>query len=292
MAISKKAAGAYELFKKGKKIRTYGKLIKEGIDENTRPGALMKIGIRGLLDVAGKVLGTSLTSHPYFTYHKAHLEVLAQALNATSTRDGALAALNRAVQSADAVEGLTKVLSDYEFRKSGLKLTYAAFIAGSLNLLNEHGENPEAAARQMKDAGQTPESLRATTDQSIYEWRAMWCELYVDSVQLLAMGQVELRATEGAMQQFDDKMKAMSEGGSIGKIAAYSVEQDRLWKQFDRMTDRGTGSAAAVEDPSGFARSQVGKIERASDALADACEIVMSPDAYRAALLVARLGSR
>ena len=83
MSITKKAADAYSLFKKAKKIRTYGKLVKESIDEDTRSGALMKLGIRAMLDIASKAIGTSLTSHPYFTYHKVHLEVLAQALNAS-----------------------------------------------------------------------------------------------------------------------------------------------------------------------------------------------------------------
>lgn len=291
MGVSKKAAEAYGLFKKGKKIRTYGKLVKEAVDEDTRPGALMKIGIRGMLDIAGKVLGKSLTSHPYFTYHKVHLEALAQAMNASSNRDQALAALNQAVRSADATEGLAKVLSSYQSRKTGLKLTYAAFIAGSINLLQDYGRRSPEAAQQLKDAGHTPESLKSTTEDSIDEWRAMWCELFVDSVELLAMGQVELRATEFAMRQFDDKMKAMAEGGNMGKIAAYSVEQERLWQQFDRMTEPGSGSARAVEDPAGFARDQVGRIEKASDGLGEGCEIVMSDDVYRATVLAARLGS-
>lgn len=66
MSISKKAADAYSLFKKAKKIRTYGKLVKEAINDDTRPGALMKLGIRGMLEIAGKALGTSLNLAPIF----------------------------------------------------------------------------------------------------------------------------------------------------------------------------------------------------------------------------------
>ena len=74
------------------------------------------------------------------------------------------------------------------------------------------------------------------TDQNIYEWRALWCDLFLDSVQLLAMAQVELRATEIAMQKFREKMKALSSGGNMGKIAAYKVEEERQWQEFERMT--------------------------------------------------------
>lgn len=65
MSVSQNAAYAYSLFKNVKKIRTYGKLVKESVDEDTRSGALMKLGIRGMLEIAGNALGTSLTSHPY-----------------------------------------------------------------------------------------------------------------------------------------------------------------------------------------------------------------------------------
>jgi hypothetical protein len=291
MSISKKAADAYSLFKKAKKIRTYGKLVKEAINEDTQPGGLMKLGIRGMLDVAGKAVGTSLTSHPYFTYHKIHLEALAQALNASSNYDKALEALNRAIRSADTAESLTKVLGDYQSRKNGLKLTYSAFIAGSLALLRDYRTDPQAA-REMKEAGHTPESLKSVTDQNIYEWRALWCELFLESVQLLAMAQVELRATETAMQKFEEKMKALSSGGNMGKIAAYRIEEERQWQQFDRMTKPGTGSQKAVEDPVGFVRDQVNAIEKVTDLLGEGCEIVMSDDAYRSAMIAVRLGSR
>lgn len=290
MSTSKKAADAYSLFKNAKKIRTYGKLIKESINEETRPGGLMKLGIRGMLEIAGKILGRSLTSHPYFTYHKAHLEALGQALNASSNQDKALESLDRAIRSADATESLSKVLADYQLRKNALKLSYAAFISGSLTLLRDYRTDPQAA-RQMKDAGQTPESLNSVTDLSIYEWRALWCELFLDSVQLMAMAQVELRATEAAMQRFEETMRVLSSAGNMGRIGAFRVEQDRQWQQFDRMTKAASGRAKAVEDPVGFARDQVATIEKMTDLLGEGCEIAMSDAAYNSGMILHRMGS-
>jgi len=288
MGITKKAADAYTLFKKVKKIRTYEKLVKESIDEDTRTGALMKLGIRAMLDIAGKAIGTSLTSHPYFTYHKVHLEALAQALNASSNFDKAEDALNLAIRSADSSASLRKALDDYGHRKNGLKFTYAVFISGSLLLLRDSATNPQAA-RDIRDAGQTPESLQATTNQSIYEWRALWCDLYLDSVQLLGMAEVELRATQAAMQKFDEKMKALSSGGNMGKIAAYRVQEDRQWQEYDRMTQSGGGSVQAVEDPVAYAQSQVNDIEELSRDLGEGCEAAMSDDACKPDIILHRM---
>lgn len=279
--ISVSAADAYSLFKKAKKARTYGKLVKESIDENTRPGALMKLGIRGMLDIVGKALGTSLTSHPYFAFHKVHLEALAQALNASSNLDAAREALNRAIRSADASASLTGVLEHYQSRKNALKLTYTVFIAGSLTLLRDRGTNPQAA-RQISSAGHTPESLQALTDQNIYEWRAKWCELLLDSAQLLAMAEMELRATEAAMTRFNEKMKALAAGGLMGRgVFGPQMEEERRWQQVDRALRPNADNPQAVEDPVGYTRKQVDAIERVSDTLGEGCEVAMSDDAYR-----------
>jgi hypothetical protein len=291
MSISKKAADAYALYKKAKKATDYSKLVKQAVDEETRPGALLKLGIKGMLDVAGKMLGTSLTSHPYFTYHKAHIEALALALNASSGHAKALEALNQAIRSADASQSLTKTLADYHFRKNTLKLTYFQFLEGSLILLRDNATDPRAA-KEMQDAGHTPQSLKTYTDKGVYEWQALWCELWQDSMQLLAMGQVELRATEAAMAVFDGKMNSLSSGGNLGKIAAYSVERDRQWQQFERMTKPGTGSARAVENPVGFARDQLASIERVSDLMSECCDVAMSDQAYRPGMILQSIGNK
>jgi hypothetical protein len=288
MGISKKAADAYTLFKMGKKVLTYGKLVKAAIDEDTRPGALAKLGIRGMLEIAGKAIGTSLTSHPYFRYHKAHLEALAQALNASSNFDSAQAALNGAIRSADASESLAKTLGIYAFRKNGLKLVYVTMIGGSLRLLADSGPQAE---KQLKDANQTRDSLRTTVDQSMYEWRASFCDLVVDSVQLLAMAQVELRTAQLAMKRFNDKIKALKSASSIGVVFAYKAEENWQWQEFDRMTQPGTGDSRAVADPSGYARDRVDAIENASDQLAKGCDAALSDDAYNPDRLILRIGT-
>ena len=285
MSVSQQAAYAYSLYKNVKKIRKYGKLVTEAVDEDTRAGALLTLGIDGMMAIASKALGTSLTKHPYFAFHKVHLEALVQALNASSNFDGAQAALGRAIGSADAAEALAQALQDYRVRRKALNVAYKFQIAGALLVLHDRGGD-----QMIRESGQTHAGMQATTDQNIYEWRALWSELYLESVQLMAMAQVELRATEAAMKNFDAKMKALSTGGNIGGLFAAQVKENREWQWYDRATKPGSGSEKAVLDPVGSAQKQVDAIQDLSDDLADECEWALSDDAYRPEVMQHHMG--
>ena len=50
----------------------------------------MKLGIKISVDLAGKLLGTSLATHPYFGYHKSMIDALADALNASRNSEAAV----------------------------------------------------------------------------------------------------------------------------------------------------------------------------------------------------------
>src|SRR5208283_5349031 len=136
MSVSQNAVHAYSLFQHAKQIRSYGKLIMQAVDEDTRASALMTLGIDGLMDIASKVMGTALTDHPYFAFHKAHLEALVQALNASSKFDSAQAALGSAIGSADAAGALRGALADYRVRRKSLNVAYRFQIAGALLVLH------------------------------------------------------------------------------------------------------------------------------------------------------------
>jgi hypothetical protein len=68
------------------------------------------------------------------------------------------------------------------------------------------------------------------------------------------------------------------------------MQEDRQWQEFDRMTQPGSGSSQAVEDPAGYARRQVDAIEQLSDKLGEGCEAAMSDDAYRPESIMRRIG--
>jgi hypothetical protein len=75
----------------------------------------------------------------------------------------------------------------------------------------------------------------------------------------------------------------------MGKIAGYRVQEDREWQEYDRMTQPGSGSVQAVEDPVGYALSQVNEIEELSQALGEGCEAAMSDEAYKPDVILHRM---
>ena len=133
--------------------------------------------------------------------------------------------------------------------------------------------------------------MQVATDVNIYEWRALWSELYYDCVQLLAMAHVELRATQAAMKNFDQKMAALKEMGASEDCFAAQVNENRQWQWFDRATKPGSGREAAVIDPVDFARKQVDKIDDMTVELGDSCESALSDDAYRPDVMQHHMGS-
>jgi hypothetical protein len=57
------------------------------------------------------------------------------------------------------------------------------------------------------------------------------------------------------------------------------------------MTQPGTGSAKAVEDPVDYAQDQVNAIEKVTDQLGAICEAAMSDDAYDPGAMAQTMGS-
>ena len=145
--------------------------------------------------------------------------------------------------------------------------------------------------KKIRGSGQTHAGMQAATDLNIYEWRALWSELYYDCVQLLAMAHVGLRATQAAMKNFDQKMKALSKDGAIGGLFAAQVKENRDWQWFNRASKPGSGSERAVLDPVDFARKPVDKIDDLTVELGDGCESALSDDAYRPDVMQHRMGS-
>src|SRR5262245_24472990 len=54
---------------KAQKVYSYVSKVTGLLDETKRDGTALKLGIKIASDIAKKLLGTSITNHPYFTYH-------------------------------------------------------------------------------------------------------------------------------------------------------------------------------------------------------------------------------
>jgi len=279
MGVSSKAEAAYKRYKTAKKAYDYYKLAKGALDEDTRSGSLFKLGIKVTTDVASKVLGASISKHPYFTYHKAHFEALAMALDASAGKELANRAFNRAVEAADATADVTAALNTFTHRRNALSFEWSFTLAEAINIRGRYRKNPTAAAAEVRDMGLTPATLDSYIDKTLYEWRARWAELASDAMELYVMIDAEARIAEEAMTRYNAKVKKLTEGSSaMGRIAGYAAEQDRQWQIYERMTEtpKSNRPEQAVQDPALFARKQRDKVDAVAGRVAQACDIVMS----------------
>jgi hypothetical protein len=279
VGTSAKAADAFNKFRKGYKVYSYYKLVKASFDEDTRSGSLLKLGIKASMEVAKQLLGRSLSTHPYFTYHKAHFEALAQALNAMEMKDMALDAFKRAVDAADSTSHVAGVLGKYRDRSNALLWWWHLNLAEPINIRNRYKLRPAAALAEMKDVGFTPATLDKHIEENLYEWRALWAELCMDSLELLVMVTAEARVAETAMVRYNAKIKKMTEGkSSIGRIAGYAAEQDRQWQMYERMTEPAKPGRPeqAVKDPAAYARQQRDNVDAVASGLSQACDVILS----------------
>jgi hypothetical protein len=305
MTLTAKAKAAYDKYQKVKKAKGhydtakgYYNSVKNILDADTRSEEYFKQGLKGLMKLGEKAVGKSLSNHPYFTYHKAHLEILGKALTASSTHENAMKALHQAIASADSAHVLTRQLAELKSRKKQLMLQYDMFMAGGLQLLRDHSASPAQAAKQIQtETGGSPEDLRRIMDGFVYTWRARICELYFDGVDLFAMVDIEYKAAVAAYKKYEQKVQKLQQSSSsLDRIAGLGAERKRQYEWLERVQHQtsgrsGGGSPQAVQDPSAYAGRQRDSVAGVVEALAAVCDVAMSPDAYNPGIVKARIGS-
>jgi hypothetical protein len=277
--LSQKAKDAYGSYKKGKKAYDYYKLVIATVDEDTRSGALFKLGLKFSTDVIGKLLGTSITSNPYYAYHKVHIEMLVQALNVSTMQEKALDSLNRAISAADSTNSFARSLSTYQERKNALGWDWLWNLNTPVQWLTESRTNATATQKQMADAGWSVDRLGPYVNEALENHRARWAEMTMEALELLAMTDSEYRMADAAMTTYNQKMKKMSESGNLGRIGAYGADQKRQWEEFDRAVNPSVAKPQqAVSDPAGFARKQRDSVDTVASSLSRMCDFVWSDD--------------
>jgi hypothetical protein len=298
MGVTQKAKDSYAKYKKFKKAKEYYKTVKNLIDEDTRSAEMFKQGLKYLLKIGEKALGTSLTKHPYYALHKVHLEVLGKALVASDTHHNAMKALHSAIASADTSAVIAEQVSNLQHRKNALKFQYAFYAAGGLNLLDDLRKNVPTAAKQLAEGGySSANELSMKMEEALYAWRADACELYFDAMELLAMVEVEYKAASAAYAKYQEKVKKLTESkNSLDRIAGLGAERKRQYEWLERVMDdpRGGGAGTsyqAIEDPSKYAARQRDKVDELVQALILYCDVAMSQDAYSPLIVNRELGS-
>lgn len=302
MALTTKAKAAYDKYQKVKKAKGhydtakgYYNSVKNILDEDTRSEEYFKLGLKGLMKLGERAVGQSLSKHPYYAYHKVHLEILGKALTASSTHENAMKALHQAIASADSASVLTKQQIDLKSRKKRLMVEYSMFMAGGLQLLRDYSARPAQVAKQIQtETGSSPDDLRRTMDDFVYAWRARICELYFDGVDLFAMVDIEYKAASAAYKKYEQKVQKLQQSSSsLDRIAGLGAERKRQYEWLERVQNQksGGGSPQAVQDPSAYAGRQRDSVADVVEALAAICDIAMGPNAYNPNFVKASMGS-
>lgn len=251
-----------KVYKSGKKATDYLKLARGAFDEDTRSGSLLKLGIKASLDVGSKLLGSSLTSHPYFTYHKVHIEALAAAVNVSDVKANAEAALENAIKASDSSQHLAGQMSSYESRRKMLADRFAILNFLLLGALKDLKNNTPGVADEIRRAGNTQAGLQSEADKAIYDYRCCWAGLTDEVLQLLLMVKTDYAATSTAMARYEQKKKKLESGrgfeGHLGRIASYRIEERRM---LTALTER-PSRERTIMDPIGPARKAFEDVSR------------------------------
>lgn len=338
MGITKKAKAVYEKYQKHKKAKDkydaakgHYETIKKILDEDTRSEEIFKQGLDGMMKLGEKVAGRSLTSHPYFAYHKIHLEALGDALTASSTHDNALRNLNSAIASADSAAALAAQLADFEARKKVLKFLYFQFLSDSMPMVREHGtasavalvapvvagalalaDNPLAPRQALRAATAAQLAAQANVGQAAKKIRQ---DTGGSPEQLHAEVQAGLytwRASWCDLYYDAADLLVMVDLEYRAASAAYKRYQQKVQRlqKSSKTIDRVAGLAAekkrqeewalrvsrrnapeAVVDPSAYARRQRDDVAEAVRKLATICDVVMSDEVYDPKAINAKIGS-
>ncbi len=261
---------------KAQKAFSYIKAIRETLDEKKRDGGLLKLGVKVSLEIAGKLLGTSLTTHPYYAYHKAQIEALADALNADRNSREAVNQYKRAVAAANST-ALASEFKRLESRKVDISASHSEFRDKRFGVAVDIARglmSGEFAKRKIAEYGTGP-LADALADFDI--WRANWAGLAFDSMQLQIMAGNELNIAIEAINKVKDLMTTLMGGTNASRIGGYAAISNIEWEKYyeivgEKQPDR------LMRDPVKFAQDNFDKAAAWAQAFAEMCDFARGPD--------------
>jgi hypothetical protein len=258
-----------------RKAYQYFREIQNAFDETKRDGAIFKIGIKASIDLAGKLLGTSISTHPYYVYHKVHFEVLASVLNAHRNHQAAIEAYRTAIRAADS-DAVRKEFQRLEERKVEIVANRSQFkdtvgIAADI----ARGLMTDDFARKKIAHYGSARLAQAVAD--LETWRANWAGLAFDALQLQIMAGNELAAAMKAMQKVKELISGLIHGNSAGRVAGYGAINAIEWEKYDQIVRRNKPSQLMI-DPVQFAQGNLDKAAAWAEAFSQMCDFVRTEE--------------
>jgi hypothetical protein len=260
---------------KAQKAYSYARKIQELLDEKTRDGAILKLGVKISIDLAGKVLGSGLSGHPYYTYHKAMLDALADVLNSHRNSRAAVDQYRKAVTAANsaAVAAEFKRLESRKVRIVSDHWAFSATIGVAADLAR--GMYAESLARKKLQEYGDARLLQSITD--LETWRANWAGLSFDVMKLQIMTGNELNAATGAMNKVKDLMATLMRGNNPSRVAGYAASNNIDWEKYDQIVNQKKPDLL-MNDPVKFAQGNCDKAAAWANAFTEMCDFVRTEE--------------
>ena len=251
------------------KAYSYSRKAYDLLDEKTRQGAIIKISVDAALDIVGGLLGASLSTHPYYVYHKAMMEYLASAVDANRNAREAIAQFRKAVSAATS-KALAETFKRLEARKVEISASYIDFkdtvgVAADIarGLLSEKMIQEKVKRFGVKKIGSSLIELQV--------WRMAWTGLAFEGVKLQVMAHNQVKAAQAAMAKVEDLVSGLMQGNYLNKVNGYGAQNHIEWEKYDLIVNQGKPQQAAL-DPVAFAQANFQKAQAWCQALTEMCD--------------------
>jgi hypothetical protein len=234
------------------RVFSYVRKVQEVLDEKKRDGGLLKLGIKISMDIAGKLLGTSLTTHPYYAYHKAQIDALADALNASRNSRAAVDAYNQAVAAANSGE-VAAEFKRIESRKVEISASHLMFRDKRFGVAVDiaRGMMSDALARKrIAEYGGSDKLFEPLAD--LETWRSNWAGLSFDIMQLQIMAGNELNIAIEAINKVKDLIATLAGGSNTSRVGGVCGDQQH--RVGEVLSNRGREKARPVDGRPGQIR--------------------------------------
>lgn len=257
------------------KAYSYSKKALDLLDEKTRDGAILKISVDLAMDVAGKVLGASLSTHPYFVYHKAMLEYLAGALDANRNAKEAIAQYRKAVTAATS-KVLKEEFARIESRKAEVSGSYVEF-RDTVGIASDiyYGRMSKSMVQDKIKRYGAKRIAQSLVDLAAF--RIGWAGLYFEVTKLQIMAKTELGVAQKAMKKVDELMSELMKGNYLSKVNGYGARNSIEWEKYDAIVNQGKPQQA-VMDPVAYAQGSLDQANAWAREFSDMADFVRTND--------------
>ena len=191
------------------------------------------------LDIASKLLGRNLANHPYFAYHKVHIEILAKALDASSAWTmprGLAVGGGRSTAGPRDWPPNAKAMPRTAGRWCSIMPCTARLTMPSSCTTMPQSEN--RSPDNFQAINFTPETLQADADRQVEDWREQWHQLANDALFAPVDGTgPSPHDSQEVMDEYDRRRKKLeSDKNVFSFLAAKRLEEDDQWRRYDLAT--------------------------------------------------------